>query len=139
MRKFPKEEINRGDLNLNPKTVAGSQSKNWKMNAEALGIIDKMQNSLLENQHIGKNKMEYSIQNCTKALRDDEVQARNWRSHNNFMDTGEDGIGVLRKLFQRKVIIQNYRPAIPDIDSNNEQSVYTLLKMLSISTLKDAQ
>ena len=28
MSKFPKEEINRVDLNLYPKTVAGSQSKN---------------------------------------------------------------------------------------------------------------
>ena len=55
------------------------------------------------------------------------------------MDTGEDGIDVLRKLFQRKVIIENCQPAISDIDSNNEQSVYALLKMHSLSSLKDAQ
>ena len=109
------------------------------MNTEALGIKDKMQNSLLELQHIGKNKTEYSIQNTTKTLRDDETQSRNWRAHNDFMDTGEDGIDVLRKLFQRKVIIENCQPAIPDIDSNNEQSVYALLKMPSLSSLKDAQ
>ena len=72
-------------------------------------------------------------------MRDDEKQSRNWRSHNDFMDTGEDGIGVLRKLFQRKEIIENCSPAILDIDSNNEQYVYTLLKMLSISTLKNDQ
>ena len=34
------------------------------------------------------------------------------------MDTGEDGIDVLIKLFQRKVIIENCEPATPDIDSN---------------------
>ena len=139
MSKFPKEVINRVDLNLNPKIVAGDQSKNCKMNTEALGIIDKMQNALLELQQIGKNKTEYSIPNTTKTLRDDEALSRNWRSHNDFMDTGEDGIDVLRKLFTRKVVIENCKPATPDIDSNNEQSVYALLEMLSLSTLKDAQ
>ena len=128
MSKFPKEEINRADLNHNPKTFAGSQSKSLKMNTEALGIIDKMQNPLLQLQHIGKNKREYSIQNSTKTLRDDETQSRNWRPHND--DTGKDGIDVLRKLFQRKVIIENCEPATHNIDSNNEQSVHALLKML---------
>ena len=55
------------------------------------------------------------------------------------MDTGEDGIDVLIKLFQRKVIIENCEPATPDIDSNNEHSVYALLKMISLSTIKYAQ
>ena len=55
------------------------------------------------------------------------------------MDTGEDGIDALRKLFERKVIIENREPATSDIDSNKGQSVYALLKMPSLSTLKDAQ
>ena len=58
MSKLPKEEINRVDLNLNPKIVAGHPSKNCKMNTESLGIIYKMQNALLELQQIGKNKTE---------------------------------------------------------------------------------
>ena len=69
------------------------------MNTEALGIIDKMQNSLLELQQIGKNKTEYSIPNTTKTLREDKTQSGNWLSHNDFMDTGEDEIDILRKLF----------------------------------------
>ena len=58
------------------------------------------------------------------------------------MNTGEDGIDVIRKLFQRKVIIENCEPATSfknTIDSNNEQSVYALLKMRNLSSLKDAQ
>ena len=69
------------------------------MNTEALRIIDKMQNSLLELQQISKNKTEYSIPNTTKTLREDKTLSRNWRSHNDFMDTGEDEIDILRKLF----------------------------------------
>ena len=71
MSKFPKEEINQVDLNLNPKIVARHPSKHCKMNTETLGIIDKMQNSLLELQYIGKHKTEYSIPNTIRTLRDD--------------------------------------------------------------------
>ena len=97
---------------------------------------------MIELQH-KREKEEGSLSKTAKALRERDVQMRNWQTANSgISDTMEAGVvemDVLNSLFRRHAITKNCEADMVDVDLINNQSYYSRMKNLSIFALKDTQ
>ena len=104
--------------------------------------FNRIQKSMIELQH-KREKEEGSLSKTAKALRERDVQMKNWQTANSgISDTMEAGVvemDVLNSLFRRHAITKNCEADLVDVDLINNQSYYSRMKKLSILALKDTQ
>ena len=87
-----------------------------------------------------REKEEGSLSKTAKALRERDVQMRNWQTAiSGYSDTVEAGaieMDVLRSLFRRHAITKNCEADLVAIDLINNTSYHSRMKELSIMALK---